>query len=608
MAGTSCAEQLWHASSRRRFFLRSRWLFILAFCFVTAIRASGATFSATLDRQSMEAGDSATLSLDFEGGKPQNAPDLPNIPNLEISGPSESQSFTVINGQASSKDSLIYRITALKPGEYVIPALQVQIGGKTLTSQPLKLVVAKSDNETLAFLKIVLPKQEVFVGEVFTVEMQAFIREDVLNARNILQSFDSYAGAPLKAEGFSVLKTGHVQARRARVENFNFYVATILTSLSAVKTGSLSIGSIDINLPVQLPAPNQGPRDPFDAFFGRQAVKERQVPLSAPPQALTVLALPRQGVPANFNGAVGTYTLAVSAGPTNVAAGDPITLKIQISGKGALDALALPEQSGWQDFKIYPPTAKVDFTDQLGTQGTKTFEQVVVPQNSDIKTLPPLSFAFFNPEKKSYQTLSQPAIPLIVRPGGTMPTIPAIASKTGNENSQPTQDIVPIKTRLGQIAQATPALLQQRWFIGLQAVPVLVWIGALFWRRRNDELANNPRLRRKRQVAQAVEKGLGELKILASQNKSDEFFATLFRLLQEQLGDVLNVPANSITEAVIEEKLQPKGVPQELLTRLHELFQKCNLARYAPMKNSEELVAIAGQAEAVFAELKELAL
>jgi hypothetical protein len=142
----------------------------------------------------------------------------------------------------------------------------------------------------------------------------------------------------------------------------------------------------------------------------------------------------------------------------------------------------------------------------------------------------------------------------------------------------------------------------------LQAVPVLVWIGALFWRRRNDELANNPRLRRKRQVAQTVERGLGELKILASQNKSNEFFATLFRLLQEQLGDVLNVPANSITEAVIEEKLQPKGVPQELLTRLHELFQKCNLARYAPMKNSEELVAIAGQAEAVFAELKELAL
>ena len=51
--------------------------------------------------------------------------------------------------------------------------------------------------------------------------------------------------------------------------------------------------------------------------------------------------------------------MTVTAGPTNVAVGDPITVRVQISGHGALDALTLPDQPAWRDFKTYPPTSKV---------------------------------------------------------------------------------------------------------------------------------------------------------------------------------------------------------------------------------------------------------
>ena len=67
----------------------------------------------------------------------------------------------------------------------------------------------------------------------------------------------------------------------------------------------------------------------------------------------------------------------------------------------------------------------------------------------------------------------------------------------------------------------------------------------------------------------------------AAARRSDEFFATTFRLLQEQLGERLNVPAAAITEAVVEEKLPALGAPSELSQRLDELFQACNQARYA---------------------------
>ena len=63
---------------------------------------------------------------------------------------------------------------------------------------------------------------------------------------------------------------------------------------------------------------------------------------------------------------------------------------------------------------------------------------------------------------------------------------------------------------------------------------------------------------------------------------------------------------SAITEAVIEEHLRPRGVPETTLASLHELFQTCNLARYAPIKTSQELAAIIPKLEAILRELQGL--
>jgi len=141
-------------------------------------------------------------------------------------------------------------------------------------------------------------------------------------------------------------------------------------------------------------------------------------------------------------------------------------------------------------------------------------------------------------------------------------------------------------------------------FLAAQTLPVLAWFAALAWRKRADNLANNPRLRRRRQVAQLVRDGLVDLRRLAAENKSDDFFATLFRLLQEQLGERLDCPASSITEAVIDERLALRGVPETTLAGLRELFQLNNQARYAPLRTSGELAAVMAQFENVVQELQ----
>jgi hypothetical protein len=151
---------------------------------------------------------------------------------------------------------------------------------------------------------------------------------------------------------------------------------------------------------------------------------------------------------------------------------------------------------------------------------------------------------------------------------------------------------VPIKQRLGRLQSAGPLLIQSPVFLAAQSVPVLALVAAFLWRRQKDSLANNPRLRRQRAVAELLRQGKEDLQRLAAANQAEEFHATLFRLLQEQLGERLNCPASSITEAVVDEKLRPRGLPDSTLDQIHELFQNCNLARYTPTRSSQELAAI----------------
>jgi hypothetical protein len=107
-------------------------------------------------------------------------------------------------------------------------------------------------------------------------------------------------------------------------------------------------------------------------------------------------------------------------------------------------------------------------------------------------------------------------------------------------------------------------------------------------------------------VAALVASGLDDLKKYAAENQPDDFFALLFRLLQEQLGERLDCPASAITENVIEEHPVLRSAPKATLDTLREKFQLCNQARYAPVRGSAELNSVAAQFEKLLGELQNL--
>jgi hypothetical protein len=241
-------------------------------------------------------------------------------------------------------------------------------------------------------------------------------------------------------------------------------------------------------------------------------------------------------------------------------------------------------------------------------EGTKTFEQVVIPQSPSVREIPALTLAFFDPEKKVYETLAQPAIPIEVRASSAAPAVPTVARTESGRPEEPEErtDIVHIKMETGPMIATAQPLIQRPWFLLAQGLPLLVYAGFTIWRKRQDHLANNPKLRRKIQVRQTIQTGLAELRQLAAANQSDEFHALAFRLLQEQLGERLDLPASAITEAVLDERLPGRGASPELIERLRDLFRHCNQARYAPVRTNAELLAIATDLETALADLQKL--
>jgi hypothetical protein len=584
----------------RRYLTGFRDFFIAAFCLLISFAAGAANFTAALDRDSIQLGETATLSLTFEGGQPRSVP-TPDVPGLQIVNAGNSTSFSFNNGQMNSSVIVTYSITPQQTGDFTIPAMTAEIGGQRCTTQPMKLTVSKpgapsnaqiNSGSEIAFMRLIVPGKNIYPGQVISAQAQIFFRDDV-------QNMQGFQFTSMPADGFIVGKMVSGGRQQAQIGNRTYMVFPISLALTALKSGTLTIGPVSASVTIITGGQNFG-------FMGLVGGEQRQISLAADPVTVQSLPLPAQNVPPSFNGAVGDYTMAFSAGPTNLAVGDPITVRVQISGHGTLDGLTLPNQADWNNFKIFSPTSKVQTDDGLGDQGTKTFEEIVTPQNASVHELPAFSFSYFNPDDGNYHTLTQPATSLTVSAVAAtpLPTI-ATAKQPANENQAP-QDIVPIRENLGTLAQATTPLIMRPSFLALQAVPVLAFISALVWRKRTDNLANNPRLRRQRAVEQLITGGLTDLNQFASENKSNEFFAMLFRLLQEQLGERLDCPAFSITEADVDNRLISLGAKPETLNALRELFQACNQARYAPVQTPQELSAIAGKFKNVVGELQNL--
>jgi len=558
--------------------------------------AVAAQFEATLDRDTISLGETVTLSMTFNGGSPSAPPNVPTVAGVRFGAMSQITQHQNINGQVS--DSVIYQIEMqpTRAGDYVIPSMTVIVDGTRMSSRPLKFKVVQgspppSNNgapET-AFVRLVPSTTNLYLGQVMPLEVQCYYQDNV-DARSIQLP-------QINNDNFIIGNFPNNPAMsRSRQGSAMYHWLNFRVPATATRTGHQHLGPASWSM-TEL----YGPLN-----FFNQYTRSRPLTVTSDTAEIKVLPVPTNGAPPSFHGAIGDFSLSqYEAGPVSVGVGDPITLKIRIAGSGSWDTVALPaDEHDWREFKTYPPTSKLESTDPLQIQGSKYFEQVITPLNAEIKEVPAFAFSYFNPATGTFHTLNHPPIALSVHPTAATPQPTIIASGTTPPDAQQqNQDIVHIKPLPGSVGKPAPPLVLQPVFLTLQAVAPLVWISALIWRRQKDRLANNPRLRRRRDVAHLVQQGLAELPGHAAANDAAQFHSTILRLLQEQLGERLDLPAPAITEAVLDE-VKCIGSSDQALLR--ELFRACDQYRYTPEHTSQALASLIPKVKTALAALQKI--
>jgi hypothetical protein len=280
--------------------------------------------------------------------------------------------------------------------------------------------------------------------------------------------------------------------------------------------------------------------------------------LNSEPNAVKILSLPTENRPASFTGAVGQFDLAAETTPTQTAAGDPVTLKLKISGTGNFDRVTAPAVEKSDAWKTYKPSAKFEPGDSAGFSGTKNFEQALVPTQMGKLEIPALEFSYFDPEKKQYVTSTTSSASIEVAPGQTTATtatptktLPAAAAITASVTSE----LAPNKFTPGHFTTTLRPWFLNPWLVAGALLPSVVALLVYRLLRRRQRLGRDPKQVRVANAHRALRLQLATMERAAAQGDTGNFFAAACAAFQNLLGLRWSLPPKTITLAEISARL-----------------------------------------------------
>ena len=558
---------------------------------------AGAAFAAPpavttqLEPGEIALGQSAQLTITVSGDG-NDAVSPPAVPGLEFASVGQSSQMVSINGVTSSTTSETYEVIPQRAGKFTIPALSrgsqalvlyVQPSGATpgnnsgasslpppaasgLTAGPTSLT-----KDGTAFVRLRLPKRELYVGEIVPVDIQVGMRAGLVASINGLPT--------LNGDAFMLNKlSSKPEQAQEIIDGEPYSVVTWHSALAVVKSGEFSL-SVETPLTVRMrTAPQRRARLPqgmfgdsmmddafndpfFQNFFG--GTTEKEITVASEAESLKVLPLPTEGRPAAFDGAVGEFEVASELSAVQSAAGDPLMLRLKVTGAGSFDRVnsaMLGQVDGW---KTYKPTAKFEPADNAGYSGEKDFEQAVIPMQPGRQIVPALTFSFFNPDTRRYETkLTSPlSVEVSNSSGGSVATATAAASNASSTPAnEPSRDgLRPDHVEAGGAVANLRPLYFQAWFVGSQSALVLCFAGGLFFLRRHERRANDADGARRREASNEIASCLAEMDAASTAGDAARFFQSARVALQQKLAAPWHIAPASITIAELDARLNGQG-------------------------------------------------
>ncbi len=584
------------------------FLFLL-FVPVRELRAAEITVRAELNTREFSPDQAALLTVTVEGSQEAEV-EPPTGQGLHFSYQGRSTRFQWINGRSSSAIHFTYWVQADQVGEYTIDPVKVKIDGRTYESNPIRCRVTagttgppagnsggrqpgQSANPTpdtwerLAVLQILPEKERAYTGELIPFTLRLCLRKGT--------RFRLRHAPGIEAEHLTLEELDKQPLESEEI--IDGQACDGLTwhgMLTGVKAGTFDLtANLELIVLIRTAKPSsRGPwsdplfNDPFfDRFLGSYI--EKKLSLKSRPQAITIQDTPVEGRPADYRGAVGTFSLAVSASPTSLRLGDPVTLKMIVSGTGNFDRVHAPVLADTVGWKTYPPDSRS--ASQEHARGKKTFEQALVPVSADVSAIPPARFSYFDPEAKEYVTLTSDPIPVSLELQASGQDEPA----DHRDDSRTAAAVPGLAPRHGEMGSLVPAILplyRKTWFqIVAGLALVLACAASLLWVRQQLRQRHPDRVARKA-LQKKHAKLLRELDQAVDAADADRFFHLLRQTIRSHLAVHWQREEAAITLADLEEGLGSQAILTRLFARAeHGIYTHCSIKQPEMRQILEEL-------------------
>jgi len=518
--------------------------------------------------------DRAVLKIEFINTK-GDAVDIPEVEGLRLQYQGQSSETRIINMKRTSKIIHSYLVTPTKIGDFTIgPVTCKYKGGQKEVSAQLRVIKPEDDQEAqqiseIMFSRITTDREAPYVHEPFNLDLKVYIRDGI----QIDGNFSLRGGMP--ESGMEGALEWEVTDKVRKEQNgviFNVY--TLRTSARTLTAGTFTFRP-EVQLNVIIPRQNRRPYgfdDPFFGdFFGRQ--ETRPIVLDCNALEVAVKPVPTERRPDSFTGGVGTFDFNVDIGPAQVKAGEPITIKMRISGRGNINQITPPTIEANHNLKLYEART-------LPSQNPNEviFEQVIIPASDSITNIPSIAFSYFNTKTADFRTITKGPFPISVeaRPQQAAQIIATVPSSIRQETEILGRDIVYLKSvpKKWKTAGGIP-WHRTRLFHVLLVLPALSLAIVAGITARRNRLASDVALARRQKAPKAARHNV-QLAEQALRKENDEaaFYEAMWNALTDYFGHRLNLAPGEVTLQTVLTR-----VPKET-EALETLFSTIEQRRY----------------------------
>jgi len=557
--------------------------------------AETVSFDISVTQDKVSLGSSIQLNLTFYGTKGVPAPRIDDIEGFKVRYMGPSSRLSIVNGKVSSSITHIYRLLAAKTGLHKIGPLSIDFDGDTYQSHAVMVEVVKgaiqpgatvrkqrygSSEGLLDRVSLVLEagKQTIYVNETIPVSIKLYVSN--ISMRDI--RFPEF-----NHEGFSASEFGKPEQYREVKGGIPYEVLEFKTEIFATRPGEFVLGPATISGNMVVVKKSQRRhRSVFDDFFEDDMFQDNfnryqtyPVDLKSDTVVINVMALPGKGRPELQKGAVGDFSFDVAVEPRTVTVGDPITIKMRISGTGNFNTVNVPRLETHEGLKVYDPQV----TKQ--EEHVKIFEQILIPKETSVNLIPKVSFSYFDTERKIYRTIERGPFPVTVEKPEKEEQLKIIEMpKRGQLPIRKEilgRDIIYIKGSTGALTKKKFLYLRSKWFILFLGMPLVLLFAFIMIHKRSDRLKTDVRYARSLRATRKSRQALRVVKKYLANEHAGKFYDTVFKNMQVYFGDKFHMPTGGITADVVEHTMRAKNLDEEMVINVKEIFSECDMARYA---------------------------